>query len=279
MIIIIVLSHYYSMAARFSGRNAVPVLATLFLLSYAKLLRIVVTALSFTTLEYPDGTTTILWLYDGNIPYLQGKHIPLFIAALILLLGLSLPYTFTLLCGQYLQQKSGAKILFWVRKFKPLFDAYMGPYKDRHRYWTRLLLITRAALFLIFSLNSLGDPAINLLAIIAIMLALAVLEVAIGGAYKRLELSILEHAFFLNLTIFSAATLYVRLGNGNQSALAYTSITITLATFVGIIIYHSLISIKDSRFFKQIRDQNILVNAKSEAELTDSNSGGACAPE
>ena len=43
VITIIVLSHYYTFAARLSGRNAVPVLATLFLLSYAKLLRIIMT--------------------------------------------------------------------------------------------------------------------------------------------------------------------------------------------------------------------------------------------
>ena len=52
----IVLSDRYTTVARLSGRNAVPVLATLFLLSYAKLLWFVVTALAYTTLEYPGGT-------------------------------------------------------------------------------------------------------------------------------------------------------------------------------------------------------------------------------
>ena len=48
VVTIIVLSHYYTLAARLSGRNAVPVLATLFLLSYAKLLRIIITVLQST---------------------------------------------------------------------------------------------------------------------------------------------------------------------------------------------------------------------------------------
>ena len=43
VITIIVLSHYYTLAATLSGRNTVPVLATLFLISYAKLLRIIIT--------------------------------------------------------------------------------------------------------------------------------------------------------------------------------------------------------------------------------------------
>ena len=39
MIMITVFSHYSTTVVRLSGRNAVPVLATLFLLSYARLLR------------------------------------------------------------------------------------------------------------------------------------------------------------------------------------------------------------------------------------------------
>jgi len=102
VITIIVVSHYYTLAARLSGRNAVPVLATLFLLSYAKLLRIIITVFQSTELEYPDNMVRKVWLYDGNVDYLKGKHILLFIAALLLLL-ISLPYTAILIFIQYLQ--------------------------------------------------------------------------------------------------------------------------------------------------------------------------------
>ena len=62
VVLIIVSSHYSTTAAKLSGRNAVQVLATLFLLSYAKLLRITITAFSFTLLEYPDGSVKRIWL-------------------------------------------------------------------------------------------------------------------------------------------------------------------------------------------------------------------------
>ena len=65
---------------------------TLFLVSYAKMLRITITVFSSTTVVYPDGHQRRVWLYDGNVDYLKGKHIPLFIAALILLIFLSIPY-------------------------------------------------------------------------------------------------------------------------------------------------------------------------------------------
>ena len=48
VVLIIVSSHYSTTAAKLSGRNAVQVLATLFLLSYAKMLRVTITAFSFT---------------------------------------------------------------------------------------------------------------------------------------------------------------------------------------------------------------------------------------
>ena len=53
---IIIASHHSSMAAKTFGNNSVPVLATLFLLSYAKLLRAIITVLNFTFLAYPDGS-------------------------------------------------------------------------------------------------------------------------------------------------------------------------------------------------------------------------------
>ena len=150
VITIIVLSHYYTLAARLSGRNAVPVLATLFLLSYAKLLRIIIAVFQSTELEYSDKLVRVVWLYDGNVDYLKGKHIPLFTAKLLLLL-ISLPYTAVLIFIQYLQHWSGYRVVFWVKKLKPLFDAYTEPYKDRHCYWTGLLLLVRILFFFLCS--------------------------------------------------------------------------------------------------------------------------------
>ena len=59
--IIIVASHHSSMASKIFGNNSVPVLATLFLLSYAKLLRTIITVLTFTFLDYPDGSRRAVW--------------------------------------------------------------------------------------------------------------------------------------------------------------------------------------------------------------------------
>ena len=126
---IILVSHYSTLATKIFGDKSVSVLATLLLLSYAKLLRSIITVFSFTTLEYPDNTTAKVWSFDGNLQYLASKHIPLFLFALAIVLLLWLPYTAVLLSAQWLRTKTHRKGLRWL---KPFLDAYYGPFKDKH---------------------------------------------------------------------------------------------------------------------------------------------------
>ena len=183
--LMITCSHYSTTASRLTANNAVQVLATLFLLSYTKLLRITIVSLSFTTLQYPDGYTERVWLYDGNIHYMRGRHLVLFVAALAVLVLLSVPYTLLLFSIQWLQRYTHYTALRWGTRFKPIFDAYTGPYKSRHRYWTGLLLLVRVLLFLVFSLNVLGDPTINLLAIVTTILCILTYSAYVGGVYRN----------------------------------------------------------------------------------------------
>ena len=243
VVLIIISSHYSTTAAKLSGRNAVQVLATLFLLSYAKLLRITITAFSFTILEYPDGSVKRIWLYNGNVEYLKGKHIALVVAALLLLVFISLPYTVGLLFIQCLQYRSRYRILAWVRRLKPLFDAYTGPYKDKHRYWPGLLLVVRVVLFLVFSVNVFGDPAINLLTIIVTTFCILFFSITFGGIYRNSVLNFIEYSFFLNLGIVSSATLFATLTDGDQAAVVHTSVAIAFATFMIITFYHILVRV------------------------------------
>ena len=238
IIFIILLSRRYHIAARLIGKNAVKVLATLLLLSYTKLLRTIITVLSFTYIIYPDNSTRYVWLYDGNIDYLNGKHIYLFAAAALFLLFLVLPYTLVLVFVQSLQAKSDWKILSWVDKLKPLFDAYTGPYQDKYRFWTGFLLLVRNILYLVFAFNTLGDPSLNLLVITLASLSLTVLFGVFHPVYKKRYCNILEFSFYLNLSAVSVATLYVHAINGNQAAVIYTSTSIAFFTFAGTVLFH-----------------------------------------
>ena len=251
--VIIVGSHYSGRVASIFGSNPIAVLATLFLLSYAKLLRTVIAALSYTSLEYPSNTQIAVWLYDGNIRYLSGKHIPLLIAAMVCLIFLFLPYTILLIFSQCLQAKSELKIFSHInsRYVKPFLDAYHAPYTNKHRYWTGMLLLLRLVLFLISAGNALGDPSVNLLAIASI--TATILPIILGSRiYKTWSLGLLETSFILNLTILAVATLYIHASGGNQNAVTFTSVGIAFATFTGIVIYHSVQQIKGTRLWRRV---------------------------
>ena len=197
--LMIVLSHYFDMIAKALGKNPVAALATLFLLSYSKILRTVIVALSFTRLDYPDSTTKVVWLYDGNVPYFQRvDHIILGAFALAVLFILFLPYTFLLLGGHWLLHYSDSVLFSWLNKIKPFMDAYYAPYKKETHYWIGITLLVRCILFLIFAFNALGNASVNLLAITSVMAGLAVLAWIHNQLYEKLYNDILEASFILN---------------------------------------------------------------------------------
>ena len=224
--LMIVSSHYSTTAAKLIGRNAVKVLATLFLLSFAKLQRTIIATLSFTFLNFLDGSRKKVWVYDGNIDYLEGRHIPLFLTGLVAFIFLLLPYTLVLIFAQHLRRRTGIRMLFWVRRLKPFFDAYTGPYKDKYSFWIGLLLLVRSSLFLVFAFNALGDPAVNLLATTLTGFLLANILQCLRGVYKKWTLNVLESLSFFNLGILALATLYVRNAGGNQTAVVCISVGI-----------------------------------------------------
>ena len=142
-----------------------------------------------------------MWLYDGNIDYLKGEHIPLFIVTLFLLVLLSVPYTLSLFSIQWLLKISHYHAMFWAQRLKPLFDAYTGPYRANHRYWTGLLLLLRIVLLIIFSMNRSNNPTNNLLAIIVVMVGLLTYFASTRGIYRNKLHNHLEAFSFCNLVL------------------------------------------------------------------------------
>ena len=280
MIIIIVSSHYSTRIAKLTGRNAVQVLATLFLLSYSKILRGIITALSVTTLDYPNESK-LVWLPDGNVDYLKGKHLFLFLLALFLLTVLSVPYTSILLFSQCLQRWSNYKVISWIWKVKPLLDAYTGPFKDKHRYWTGLLLLVRVVLYIVYSTNVGGDPAVNLLATCITVICLLTYLVLAGGVYKSWPLTILECSYLFNISVLMAVALYSRLTDKNQDIFTSISVIVSFILTWGTVVYHLYLRIKESRLVKRYiqHKQQRNEQAVEEEELQEATTAPATSQE
>ena len=250
---IIVVAHYSSTGARVFGNNSVQVLATLFLLSYTKLLRTIITVISFTFLDYPDHLRMTVWQYDGNISYLSPAHTPLFLVALTVFILLWLPYTVVLLLVQYLRKKTHLRVLCWFTKLKPLFDAYLGPFKDKHCYWVGVLLLVRAVLLIISAVNPNNAPKVNLLAIGGTTLVLQAYIATAGKVYRKKYVSFLENLFLLNLGALAIGTLYTGVNGQGHTAVVHTLVGITFLQFIGIIIFHGFCSIKETRIWRHFR--------------------------
>ena len=229
------------------------VLATLFLLSYTKLLHAAFAALSFTTLSYPQHNTKLIWLYDANIQYLHGKHIPLFVVGLAALL-LCFPYAILLLTSQWLHAWSNCCLFHWVNspRVKFLLDVHNAPFKTKHCYWTGLLLLIRFVLYFVNAVDVLGNGSVNLLATCIAVASLAVWMGVSEQPYKSQLLGTIEALFLLNIPILSVSTLYIRSAQGNQAALAYTSTTVSLAVFVTILLFHAYLGIKHTKVWKTL---------------------------
>ena len=123
---LVYISHHSVTVTKLLGSSPVPVLATLFLFSYAKVLRTIIAALSLTVLHYPHKNAMV-WIHDANVSL--EKYVPLALVALLFLLFLFLPYTLLLLLGQWLQTKSHLHLLSWVKSpnLKAILDAYHAP--------------------------------------------------------------------------------------------------------------------------------------------------------
>ena len=140
--LLIIASRHSTTVQRITARRALPVLATLFLLSYTKVLRTVSSVLFYfsTITHLPSGHTTLVWAVDANVPLFGLKYTVLFIVCLVLFIIL-LPFN-AVLCFT----KSAMRLRL-VNHFKPLIDAYQGPYKFKYYYWTGLQLVMRAVFF------------------------------------------------------------------------------------------------------------------------------------
>ena len=235
--LIILLSRKYRTVARLMGRNAVQVLATLFLLSYAKFLRIIISVFSATDVVYPDMSIDVKWLEDGNIPYLRGKHMALLITG-FLAVCFSLPYTVIVTFHQCIQ-RSNIRFCHWIHRFKPLLDAYGGPYKDKYRFWTGLLLFIRLFLFVALAANIQHSPYTNLQVILFTCFFVISLGWVLGGVYRHWTLNALEASFLFNLAILSAGSRGTLAYDEarKQNELSSISVGLAIATFALLLLF------------------------------------------
>ena len=144
--LIIIASHYSSRILRLTYKRSLPVLATLFLLSYTSVLRTVLTVLfSYSTITHvPRGHQEWVWSVDSSVPLFGLKFTILFITCVVLLLILLFFFIILL----FTRCLANFKL---INHFKPILDAFQGSYKDRYYYWVAVHIILRCLFFALYA--------------------------------------------------------------------------------------------------------------------------------
>ena len=251
VVIVIIVSEYSSRFARLiAKRDPISTLATLILLSYAKLLSVTITALSFAKLDYPDGKQEIVWLPDGNVKYFQGKHIPLVLVALLIIL-IGLPYTVILFLWQWIVRAPKWKVFKWTRntKFNAFITTYHVPHNSEYRFWTGLLLHVRVVLYVTASVTVSVNPQTFPLISNILLGGLILFKGVLGfRVYKISFVDVMDTVINFNLLSLTALSLYdFKVDPAKQIAVAYTSTIVIFILFIGSICYHIKLLLKKEK--------------------------------
>lgn len=220
-------------------RNPIATLATLILLSYTKFLNTIIASLSYATLIYPDGSYRRVWLPDASVEYLKGKHIVLFVVA-VLILAAGIVYTGLLFFWQWLLRHQDRRILKWMRyqKLCHFIEPYHAPYTFEQRYWTGLLLFVRVILYVISAVNLTGDPQVSLVSTVVLVGLLPLLKAILEKKiYKQWPVDAMEMIMYFNIITFAVVTLKTGTTE-KQIIVAYVSISLTFTFLMAIIAYH-----------------------------------------
>jgi len=217
---LIITSRYSSTIQTLTARRALPVLATLFLLSYVKILHTVSSVLfSYSTItQLTSEQSTFVWSVDANVPLLGVRFIILFLTCLVVFL-VQVPFTVILLFSRPLR---------YINNFKPLLDAYQGPYKDDHYYWTGVQLLMRVVFLGISTLEKNANLMISTIIIATLCVATGITHPLKSKFHNYHELILL-----LNLQI-----LHIFVQNNSSKIIINIVIAIAVVHFALIVIYH-----------------------------------------
>ncbi len=269
---IILLSKYSSRCARIIGkRNPVATLATIILLMYTVLLQAVTDIFAFGVLKYPDGSREVVWLPDATVKYFKGRHAPLFLVAVFILI-LGLAYTFVLFAWQWLIRAPNMFMFRWIRntKLHSFMEAYHAPYKPKYRYWTGLLLFIRILLNIIVMANKSGNPCTNLVAIIILVAFLLLLKTYLGDTiYKQRLLDYLETTYYFNLLLLSLI-IFNSVGNPKSQTIAiHISVSITFVMTMCTLLYHIHYTLYEIKSYKNMNESILWWMRRKKGDTTN----------
>ena len=228
---LIVGSRYSFKLQRLTANRVLKVLATLFLLSYTKILLTVCQVLFYysSITHLPSKHTTTVWSVDTGVVFFGIKFCILFSVCIILFIFL-LIFNVVLLFPRIISRWS------FINRFKPLLDAYFGPYKEIYPFWTGLQLLLRSIFLGLSALSRSVNLCSGAVVVGAMLCAHGMLH-PFKSKFKNFQES---------LVLLDLLAVYITALSSDNENDKYTSLTVrlliitVLAYFIVLILCHCM---------------------------------------
>ena len=224
-------SRYFQIIEKITRKRAIPVIATLYLLSYGKIMLITFHVLfSYTTVYHlRSEKKNLYWTMDSSVEVFGVRFSFLFIFCSFVFVFLIIPTNILLISG-----KTVYRFKIVVTYLKPFLDAYEAPFKDNCRYILGVELLFRAVTF---AITSMSPP--NIAAIYSGMILIYIVFVCHIMPFK-------SRFNFINYTIYlmylsAYVILYTRfypLTSKTYKVMFNTIFYLSFIQFLGIIMIH-----------------------------------------
>ena len=213
--------------------------ATLIIMCYISILQFCFELLS-TVKIFTDDKKSIRWRVDPTVPYFTGTHGFLAFVACVLLLLYILPFPLIFLSPTLLYKNK------YLKRYKPIYDAFWNPYKPKFRFWLGLRLMFRWVPFLMVFFTT---PPTSTFVSTFFLAVLLFLQLQLQPFQSKWANAI-DSLFLFNLVLLFLGSLFFNATNEDtfreqqisimQRATSYTTVFVALA-HIGIVIvflYH-----------------------------------------
>ena len=236
VVILIILSRYSTWLSNRISHSSIQVLVTVVHLSFSKLLITIIDV--FTPAKiYTSEKPHYVWYKNGSIEYgKENGHVLLMIFTLLVIGTLLLPYIIILFGGRVFMKCSlGDKYL------RPIYEAIVGPYKEKQKYWFSARLLLLIVMYIIYTATS------SVLTII-ITGPIIIIFLLIQGQikpFRNIFVNILDSSVMLNMIMIYVIGWYFVLKPTQKNISIYYNILVALVfvvflKFVLVIVYHFL---------------------------------------
>ena len=231
--VIILASRYSQRIEKLTRKRVIPVIATIFLLSYNKILLVTNTALFYYVEAYKlrNNEKMLVWGLDTSVPLFGIRFLILFVTCLLIFLLILVPTNVLLIFTKFCYRSK--LVVFYLR---PFLDAYYAPIKDGHHYFMGLEFFLRAIVFILGNnlLQVYEMLAFSLFTIMVFVSYLCVIQ-----PFKKTINNIIYITFVYPLglvAIFNVAFQFKQ--NSTYIFLFNSSFAMSFMLFLGVLYYH-----------------------------------------